>query len=714
MPPQKLPKGHAGPARDPAPDPRFAPLQTDPRYRPPSAKRARIKLDHRLGGILRDDAFARKAKVDRYGRKVGAGQGRRELERLYRLASDDEEERGEEKSVKYEKESRELRRAQGDYDPAREGGFSTSDSEDDSEDESDDEAADEDVVEGALPEAAAEVPTGEATSRLAVVNLDWDNIRAQDIMAVAASFVPEGGRILDVAIYPSEFGRERMEREEMEGPPREIFQPQMKGKRLPDKPVVTPVVDVPAVDSDNSSSEDEEIKKKLLQEDEGVDFDSTALRQYQLERLRYFYAVIQCSSVGVARALYDSMDGHEYLSSANFFDMRFIPENVDFDMDCPRETCAEIAPGYKPTEFTTDALMHSNVKLTWDADDTKRKDVQKRAFSRKEIDENDLLAYIGSGSSSEGEDDGEEFEGWDDDNADARSAVSRTTTQQSRRDNLRAALGLDSEPLPSEKKKKKEERHVGDMQITFTPALSVKQGDVFANDPTAAETTAQRYTRKERERKAARKERAKARRAGEVPAEEPENGVEKDAAEKPDQEGDLWDDPFFDDPSKAISESRKERRERKKKAAEEKRAAEEDGSNKAELELVMMDDGDASKGGRHFDIKAIERAEKGAKKKAKAKKSKDAKKADTEAKDDFDINVKDPRFNRLFEDPTFAIDPSSHKFRDTKGMRAILSEKRKRVHDPSYKTEGGKTLDQSRIKDRDLMDLVAKAKKVKR
>ena len=366
MPPQKLPKGHAaGQARDPAPDPRFAPLATDPRYRPPSAKRARIRLDRRLGGILRDDAFARKAKVDRYGRKVGAGQGRRELERLYRLASDDEDEGAEQKLKGDEDEQvrRELRRASGEYDPAREGGFSTSeDSEDGSDDESDEDAADAEAVEGALPEPAAEVPTGEATGRLAAVNLDWDNIRAQDIMAVAASFAPEGGRVLSVAVYPSEFGRERMEREEMEGPPREIFQPRGKGRRLPDKPTVKPVADLPDEGSDDgSSSEDEEIKKQLVQEDEGVDFDSTALRQYQLERLRYFYAVIQCSSVGVARALYDSMDGHEYLSSANFFDLRFIPDDVDFGMDRPRESCTEIETGYKPTEFTTAALMHSNV-----------------------------------------------------------------------------------------------------------------------------------------------------------------------------------------------------------------------------------------------------------------------------------------------------------------------------------------------------------------
>jgi hypothetical protein len=273
------------------------------------------------------------------------------------------------------------------------------------------------------------------------------------------------------------------------------------------------------------------------------------------------------------------------------------------------------------------------------------------------------------------------------------------------------------EPPPGDKKRNKEEKHVGDMQITFTPALSGKQGDVFTNDQTAAETTQQRYIRKERERKAARKERAKDRRAGELPAGDAEDSENGKAAEEPGQGDGAWNDPFFDDPSKAISESRKQRRDRNKKAAIEKSTAEQDDSNKAELELVMMDDGDATKGGRHFDIKAIERAEKGAKKLAKAKKSKGGKKAaESEVKDDFDVNIKDPRFNRLFEDPSFAIDPSSHKFRDTKGMRAILSEKRKRGHDPSHKTEGGpgKTADANRIKDRDLMDLVAKVKKVKR
>jgi hypothetical protein len=37
-------------------------------------------------------------------------------------------------------------------------------------------------------------PDGSETSRLAAVNLDWDHLRAVDILAALASFVPPGGR----------------------------------------------------------------------------------------------------------------------------------------------------------------------------------------------------------------------------------------------------------------------------------------------------------------------------------------------------------------------------------------------------------------------------------------------------------------------------------------------------------------------------------------
>lgn len=133
------------------------------------------------------------------------------------------------------------------------------------------------------------------TRRLAVVNLDWDHVRASHLYKICASLVsptapavgstskkPEvlkprwtpknmpqvnvaRGKVLSVVVYPSDFGKGRMAREEKEGPPAEIFK-----KR----------------------NDDEEITEKSLFEVGGEDdVDESALRKYQLERLRYVTSV---------------------------------------------------------------------------------------------------------------------------------------------------------------------------------------------------------------------------------------------------------------------------------------------------------------------------------------------------------------------------------------------------------------------------------------
>lgn len=669
-------------------DPRFAALASDPRYRLPGKKESRTAVDPRFGRLFTDQEFRKKASVDRYGRKIKPEAGKKELEKLYRLDKDDSKPKsqGDKKAGKAEREvvgSDEESEEEGSEDaeeerverkdPAREGGFSASESEEESssEEESDEEA---DLAEDtAGQEQTEDIPLGEVTRRIAAVNMDWDNIRASDILAVAQSFLPGSGRVEKVTVFPSEFGRERLEKEELEGPPREIFASSARAQDdIEDE-------ESGARSSDEEEDEDEKIRKQLLsnQADEGGEFDTAKLRQYQLERLRYYYAVIETDSKPAAKALYDSMDGREYLTTANFFDLRFIPDDVSFEEDTPKEECSKLPEGYKPNDFKTEALTHSKVRLTWDDDDTTRKEVQKRAFSRAEIDENDLQAYIGSDSSGE-EDSATRKE---------TGTEKKASKREAERAKMRAALGLGEEPKKGGAKSTKEP--VGEMEITFTSGLGGDKGgkSVFENGPQDEESTRERYIRKEKERKQKRKEKMKASRTGEAAD---TSGSDSEAAPEGGegttngQEDDGFNDPFFDDPSfNAAAEKKAKKAERLKKRAEKAANEEEAAARRKELELLMADDqADAV---RHFDMREIEQQEKEAKRKGK-KGRKGGKKGAADAgeeqagagAEEFKVDTEDPRFKGLFESHEYAIDPTNPRYKATQGMKALLEEGRKK------------------------------------
>lgn len=123
-----------------------------------------------------------------------------------------------------------------------------------------------------IPEQSSSADTTKPTSRIAAVNLDWDHVTAAHLFRVAASVLPSGSssKVLSVAVYPSDFGRERMEREEREGPPKELFK-KGRGARADE------------VDSDEEVNE----QNIFNTQDGDDDYDDDALRQYQLDRLRY-------------------------------------------------------------------------------------------------------------------------------------------------------------------------------------------------------------------------------------------------------------------------------------------------------------------------------------------------------------------------------------------------------------------------------------------
>uniref|UniRef100_A0A8C6XR80 ESF1 nucleolar pre-rRNA processing protein homolog n=1 Tax=Naja naja TaxID=35670 RepID=A0A8C6XR80_NAJNA len=75
------------------------------------------------------------------------------------------------------------------------------------------------------------------THRLAVCNMDWDQLKAKDLLALLNSFTPKGGVIFSVKIYPSEFGKQRMKEEKLKGPAELLSLPQNvteKDRFIPD------------------------------------------------------------------------------------------------------------------------------------------------------------------------------------------------------------------------------------------------------------------------------------------------------------------------------------------------------------------------------------------------------------------------------------------------------------------------------------------------
>jgi hypothetical protein len=284
------------------------------------------------------------------------------------------------------------------------------------------------------------------------------------------------------------------------------------------------------------------------------------------------------------------------------------------------------------------ALRHSKVKLTWDEDDPERNRITRRALSKQEIEEADFKALIAS-SESESESEAE------------IGAVTKKDKRTAERDKLRALLlGGNDDAMPegwASKVDEKDSKDI-DMEITFAPGFSTKpRGE-------DEETTLEKYQRKMKEKRKQRKEEGKAK------------DEDTEETKKKKKRGISVEDDFFGaasgDENEEVDSNRrrgKGTKDKKNKNGAESLAVPRVASTVEELALLTG--GDELEGGtKHFDMKAVLKAEKKkGKKTRKGKKGKAEDDGPDEIQEEFVIDVKDDRFKALHDDYTFAIDPSN-------------------------------------------------------
>eukprot|EP00977_Amphora_coffeiformis_P006075 scaffold1314_cov158-Amphora_coffeaeformis.AAC.7 len=146
-----------------------------------------------------------------------------------------------------------------------------------------------------------------------------------------------------------------------------------------------------------------------------TDFDPEKLREYEASRLKYFFAIVEMASPSHADTVYKEVDGMEFEHSSAALDVRSIPseEIPNITKDRPmRDEAASIPSNYEPPEFVVSALQQTNVQCTWEVGDRDReRTLTKYATSGQDwrdiAESDDIKAYLGSDASSDEEEEEE-------------------------------------------------------------------------------------------------------------------------------------------------------------------------------------------------------------------------------------------------------------------------------------------------------------------
>jgi len=620
-------------------DTRFAGLSKDPRFRRLPRDARKVAIGSRFSSLFHDEEFTTHSSRDKYGRKVHRPKTNEEYSRFYHIEDDEgeKEKEGEDGAVLPPVPSNVI---------YGEGLASSSDSEHSS-DLSDDEVDETESEQEEVPTAGEE----DISNRIAVMGCDWAKVTAVDLLVIFQSFVPRGGSIVSVTIFPSNFGLERMAEEDTNGPVAILKKIAQKLKRNQKGGGRGKGEEENESDggSDEDSDEDSDDEEEEMGEDERKEFDKLVAKEYEDSKLLYYYAVVVCDSKQTANAIYSECDGLEIEKSSNLLDLRFVPPDTEFENE-PKEVAKDVPVTYSAPDWYTQALQHTDVKLTWDDDPIDRKKLRRGKFSvQDDADEDEVRKYLASSGESSGSE--------SDDEGDSKSTAIRSIL-------LGEDLGMETGM-----RKEEEDEGVsssggeeGGMEMTFNPKLmdvaenAAKKALAAPVSPQETLTPFEKYTEKVKARKSERKQ------------------AKKHLIQQQEEE------------QRRLLEE--EKRNKKKKTRGNRANAPqsldaEDIRKQKELELLLMEDtlGDKpAKKGFHMDALLVEAEAADSSLVQRKKRGKKKDKQKKEEAEQFEVDLEDDRFQRLFYDAEFAIDPTNPKFveKHTQGMKQIQEEAQRR------------------------------------
>jgi hypothetical protein len=500
------------------------------------------------------------------------------------------------------------------------------------------------------------------------------------------------------------------------------------------------------------------MKKKEKKGEKSTDYDEIALREYELSKLRYYFAIAQCDSIETANILYEQLDDVELGDTAMALELRFVPDDLDLSSREVRDSCAStsnVSHNYKPPQFVINALQHTNVECSWDKGETEREKKLTNISSWRTLKESEFMQYIASSDSEDYSDkevedeEEEEDEELEDEpgsigsagkkknrenhsvSGSVKSLKKKKRAKQLRRlllgdngegdgkgdsdysdkeDDFFAKGGNDNDDFP-------EPDENGEISMTYIPEIEKELQEKATNkhkDETL--TPYELDLKKSQEKKKHKKETRKAfienkisenqerlHEAKESYFKKKKDDLLKTAKkQKPHDEGEAMipEDEYDDDDRivkqlKPWEQERKETKEKQIKKLQKK---------------LRYDTSEPEASREEAGVEPVKEGKSSKLSKKDKRKQKEASLDKPTPVAEGKIDVKDERFRRVFEgsDPDFGIDSTSTDFKLTKGMEKILKEQRKHRE---KKPSAGNSVDEGDEEKQEINNLVNKLKR---